>query len=172
MNHFLAVVGSDPGELPLTIDVELHHNVHPDRFRARLHQALEYLKQRTHRTPIIYSRASFFDTYVTGVSAAPTWYSLFDWWLAHYLLSGEEHKGPPPLPKGVPRPRVIIHQTSDRGKPFGVESKALDYNRWQFPIGHFRSYIVTSEQPAPVDTEGRLRRLEFSIRDFFEQIKK
>jgi GH25 family lysozyme M1 (1,4-beta-N-acetylmuramidase) len=142
------------GELPLVSDVELEHNATPAQFKKNLLAHLKHLEQLSGRKPIIYSRASFIDYYVTGLGVTPpAWYEDYDWWLAGYLLSGEEHPGPVALPLGVPRERVVIHQTSDRGdgKAFGMESYALDYNRWQFDEAHFREYIK-AEQP-PVNDE-------------------
>ena len=148
MNHFLNCVGGDLGELPLTIDVELSHDVSPAAYRTCLLTSLQYLATRIQRRAIIYSRASFIDNYVTGSgNTPPGWYNLYDWWLAHYLMSGVEHPGPPALPRGVSRGRVIIHQTSDRGTPIGVESTGLDYNRWQFPLPHFNHYSGLSIPP-------------------------
>ncbi|NSW53312.1 MAG: hypothetical protein HPY85_12475 [Anaerolineae bacterium] len=144
MSYFLNVVGDDLGELPLTIDVELDRDVPPATYRLRLKAALDYIENTVNRRPIIYSRASFINTWVTGSDTPPSWYNFYDWWLAQYLLSGEEHPGPPTLPRGVMRSRVIIHQTSDRGEPFGVESGALDYNRWQFALGHLDHYAGLS----------------------------
>ena len=145
MEHFLNCVGDDYGEMPLSLDVELSHDATPSQYQTNLLRALQHLQDRTQRKPIIYSRASFINAYVTGSgNTPPSWYQDYDWWLAQYLLSGVEHPGPPTLPDGVPRSRVIIHQTSDRGEPIGVESSALDYNRWQFELAHLEHYTGLS----------------------------
>lgn len=147
-DHFLKVVGDDLGELPLVADVELKHNSTPAVFQRNLLKYLQRLEEVTERKPIIYSRASVVDPWITGLGKTPpSWLNEYDWWLAQYLLSGEEHPGPVTMPKGVDRDRCIIHQTSDRGKPFGVQSKALDYNRWQFNLMHLLSYMI---KKAPV----------------------
>lgn len=152
MTHFLNVVDGDLGELPLTIDVELDHDVSPTSYQIRLKAALDYIENTVNRRMIIYSRATFINTWVTGAGKTPpAWYNFYDWWLANYLLSGVEHPGPPTLPNGVLRNRVLIHQTSDRGEPFGVQSGALDYDRWQYPLGHLDHYaglsVPTPERP-------------------------
>ena len=147
MVHFLDCVGEDLGEMPLSIDVELSHDATPSQYQATLLRALEYIQEATQRKPIIYSRASFINVFVTGSgNEPPDWYREYDWWLAQYLLSGEEHPGPPTLPNGVPRERVIIHQTSDRGDgpAFGMQSAGLDYNRWQFEQAHMDHYLGLS----------------------------
>jgi GH25 family lysozyme M1 (1,4-beta-N-acetylmuramidase) len=144
MDNFLKVVGDDFGELPLVLDVELSHNKSPQEITNTILQCSSIIEAKTDQKPIIYSRASFIDRYVTGSRSPGAWLNQYDWWLAHYLRSGEEHNGPPSLPKGVSRNRVIIHQTSPSGQSFGVESKALDYNRWQFNEEHFNNYIKRS----------------------------
>jgi GH25 family lysozyme M1 (1,4-beta-N-acetylmuramidase) len=155
MTHFLNCLGGDIGELPLSLDVELSHDATPAQYQANLLRALKYLQEKTQRKPMIYSRASFINYYVTGTGATPTWYKNYDWWLAQYLLSGVEHPGPPTLPTGVPRNRVIIHQSSDRGTPFGVQSSALDYNRWQFELAHLKHYAglsISQPETSPFNT--------------------
>lgn len=134
--HFANVVKGDWGELPPVADVELDHGVHPLRFQDNLKKYLDELIRLSGRNDlIIYSRASFMDHYVTGGYLPPSWYNRFDWWLAHYLSDQSEHPGPPALPKGVARVKVIIHQTSENkvagaGQKFGMQSSGIDYNRW------------------------------------------
>lgn len=159
---WLKIIGNDLGELPLTIDVELHAGIHkctPERYQSVLRNCLIYLEQKTGRKPIIYSRASFVDAYITGpwYKPVPTWYNDYYWWMAQYLLSGEEHQGPPTLSRGISRERVIIHQTSDRGDgpAFGMQSTSLDYNRWQetADITLYEMTSTESEPPEPDDTK-------------------
>lgn len=185
MAHFLDCLGDDLGELPLSLDVELSHDATPAEYKTNLLKALKYLQEQTQRRPIIYSRASFINYFVTGVgNTPPAWYSNYDWWLAQYLSSGEEHPGPPTMPLGVPRERCIIHQTSGSGEPFGVQSGALDYNRWQFELPHFEHYsglsisrpeypasqnLVSSTSDTQEKTLGdRIKDLGENIRDLFD----
>ncbi|MBN2048662.1 MAG: hypothetical protein JW750_12525 [Anaerolineaceae bacterium] len=170
MDHFLTVVGDDLGELPLVLDVELDHDATPNQLRSALYRCLLYLEQKTGKKPIVYSRASFIDYYVTGTGGIIPWLNNYDWWLAQYLASGDEHPGPPALPKGVTRDKVIIHQTADRGKPFGVQSKALDYDRWQGTLASFYQYIGLQPTPptppgGPLTLEERVERLEKLARE-------
>ena len=141
MDNFLKVVGDDLGELPLVLDVELSHNKSTSEITNSILQCASIIEAKTDRKPIIYSRASFIDKYVTGTRSPGAWLNQFDWWLAHYLRSGEEHAGPPSLPKGVSRNRCIIHQTTPSGESFGTQSKTLDYNRWQFDKNHYSAYV-------------------------------
>ena len=146
MAHFINCLDGDLGEMPLSIDVELEHDATPEEFQQNLYAALKYIQEVTQRKPIIYSRANFMNYIVTGGldETPPEWYADYDYWLAQYLLSGEEHPGPPRMPNGVPRSRCIIHQTSGSGEPFGVQSGALDYNRWQFEQAHLEHYTGLS----------------------------
>lgn len=145
MDNFLKVVGDEFGELPLVLDIELSHNKSPQEITNSILQCSAIIETQTGKKPILYSRASFIDQYVTGTHAPGAWLNQYDWWLAHYLRSGEEHAGPPALPKGVSRNRVILHQTSPAGESFGVQSKVLDYNRWQFDLTHFKNYIKSTK---------------------------
>ena len=133
--------GLDIAKANAVIDVELHAGAHActaAKYQAALSNALVYSKTLTGKAPIIYSRASFIDSYVTGrasswTAKAPSWYNNYYWWLAQYLSSGAEHPGPVKLPAGVDRSRCIIHQTTDKGNGafYGVQSASIDLNRWQ-----------------------------------------
>lgn len=143
MDHFLKVVGEDLGELPLVLDVELDHGLTYKEIGAAVHAACAYLTNETKRQPMIYSRASWVDAYITGGKSQtpPEWLNQYDWWLAQYLLSGKEHPGPVARPRGVGVDRVMIHQTTDKGAPVGcgAEIKTMDYNRWvgQTPLEQY-----------------------------------
>jgi len=145
MDNFFKAVGNDLGELPLILDIELSHNKSPEEIGNTILQCATIIETKSGRKPLFYSRASFIDTYITGTRTPAAWLNKYDWWLAHYLRSGEEHPGPPKLPKGVISERCIVHQTTGTGPAFGVESKALDYNRWQFSQEHFDTYTGSSK---------------------------
>ncbi|MCD4751909.1 MAG: hypothetical protein K8R40_02440 [Anaerolineaceae bacterium] len=155
--NFLKTVGNDQGELPLTLDVELSQSKPPSIVAATVWACGKYIEDKTGRKPIIYSRANFVDVFMTGKGKTPpAWLNTYDWWLAQYIRSGEEHQGPPNMPKGVDRERCIIHQTTGSGYAtgFGVESKTLDYNRWQFDQKHLVNYAGV---PSPGTTVQVLR---------------
>lgn len=153
-------------------DVELgtgHHSCTPKHFQSFLLNALVYSTTISGNKPIIYSRASFIDHYITGpwYNTPPKWYNNYDWWLAQYLNSGEEHPGPVRLARGMNRARVLIHQTSDKGpgKTFGMESYALDMNRYQFNKEHFNYYFDFGATPPVVEPtlEERVDDLETRV---------
>lgn len=140
MDNLFNTVGSDTGELPLVLDVELDHKQSPDKIQSNILKSAAIIEERTGRKPIIYSRASWVNPFITANRTPPGWLNDYDWWLAHYLRSGSEHPGPPALPKGLVSERLLIHQTSDHGPAIGAESKMMDYNRWQYDEAHLEKY--------------------------------
>ena len=151
--HFVNVAGLDT-DFPLVADIELGEGAHacsPLQYQKALKIYLDEIERLTGEKPIIYSRATFLDYYVVGSGVAPSWFGEYDYWLAQYLLSGVEHQGPPTLPKGVTRDKVVIHQTSDRGDGsyYGVQSKAVDLNRWQLSEAELLTFIGQEVEPEP-----------------------
>lgn len=114
------------------VDVELYSDISPNQYEDLTGWACDTLYSRTGISPVIYSRANFIDTYLTGNQEAPGWYNNFGWALAQYLSSGMEHMGPVRLPKGVSAEKVKFHQTSctGPGKAMGMGSVAVDTDRW------------------------------------------
>lgn len=142
------------GELPPVADVELYSGIHactPAVYGKNLQEYLGWIEAFGGVRPVIYSRKTMIDKFVTDGKLFE-WLSKYDWWLAQYLKDGSEHPGPVALPVGVNEENAIIHQTSDRGAPFGVQSKALDYNRW---IGKgkrsLEQYLVKKSTPESED---------------------
>jgi len=131
MDNFLKIIGDDLGEFPLVLDLELVHGALPAQIQSSVWVAAKYLKSKTGKYPIIYSRKEWIDFNLTKFGAPPAWLNDFYWWLAHYTKDGSEHPGPPPVPKGVDASRVIVHQTSDRQSSIGSQAKTTDRNRWQ-----------------------------------------
>ncbi|MHB8114581.1 MAG: glycoside hydrolase family 25 protein [Bellilinea sp.] len=164
--------GFDIKAMHSVIDVELYSGQHActaAKYQSALSSALVYAKTITGKTPIIYSRASFIDSYVTGRNAnwaakPPAWYGNYHWWLAQYLSSGMEHPGPVKLPAGVERERCIIHQTSEKGDgpTYGAQSASIDLNRWQLaeaPQSWFGA-VQVPVKPVGLTIEQRLDDVE------------
>lgn len=144
VDNFLQVVGSDLGELPLVLDLELDHGLPAAAIADCVITCSGLILQKSGRKPMIYSRANWINDYITGGASKtpPSWLDEHDWWLAHYTVDGSEHPGPPPLPRGVSRARCKIHQTSRKGqgKYYGMESYDLDLNRWQGDLADLMQY--------------------------------
>lgn len=113
----------------LALDAEVNGINTRARITATTLKSLDICRARTGRYPLIYSRASWINSYL-DVSSLPA----VDWWLANYRKSAPppfytaEHPGPPILPKGVST--YLIHQTGDHCRPIGGVSSTMDYNRW------------------------------------------
>ena len=151
MDNFFEALDGDWGELPLVLDVELLHDAKWFQVQTTVKQCADIIEQRTGRKPIIYSRAGWVNDYMTNHGYnIPSWLNDYDWWLAQYLTSGAEHPGPPRLPIGVTRDKVVIHQTADHTPGFGVASAMMDYNRWQGTIEQLIEYAgVPGDDPPP-----------------------
>lgn len=103
---------------------------------------MQIIKQATGRYPIIYSRASWVNSYMEVRNLPEA-----DWWLAHYHYrrpSPEytpEFDFNPTLPNNVNK--FLIHQTSERGAGYlyGAISYYIDINRWNGSDEDLRSYF-------------------------------
>ena len=135
----------------IALDLELDQS----QTRARITQVtldmMERLKSATGRYPLLYSRASWVDTYMTVKDDR---LKLGDWWLANYPPKGSapgvEHPGPPILPRGITS--YLIHQTSETGigKNVGLPSGAIDTNRWNGTLEDVQAYFgLTEQEPEP-----------------------
>lgn len=113
----------------IALDLEVAGINPKSRITATTQKCLDVCRARTGRYPMVYSRASWVNTYL-AVADLPA----LDWWLATYRkalvspLFTPEHAGPPILPKGVST--YLIQQTGDRCKSIGGVSHYMDYNRW------------------------------------------
>lgn len=160
IDNLMKTIGDDIGELPPVLDLELDHGYSTAAIIKNIYRQAVEVEARTFRRPILYSRASWVDQYLSGAE----WLDEYDWWLANYLRDqSTEHPGPPILPKGVTK--YLIHQTSG-GYPsagFGVESKEIDTDRWNSPsVDDVYRYagLVVDIRPT---LEQRVERLETRV---------
>ncbi|MDR3576236.1 MAG: GH25 family lysozyme [Anaerolineaceae bacterium] len=147
IDHFMSVVGSDHGELPLVLDVELDQGLGHTAIASNVLACIQETTRKAGRIPNIYSRALWVDEFITGstdgkLNTPPVWLNFYDWWLAQYLKTPDEDPGPPNLPHGVDRARCVMQQTTDQGKPIGVASKSADYDRWQGDQASLKAYAA------------------------------
>jgi len=138
MNSFIKTLEGDFGELPLVLDCEADGGKTKAVIKHAILHCSSLIKNLTRRDPIIYSRALWINEFVEG----GPWLNDFYWWLAQYLFIADEHPGPVLLPKGLNRDRCLVHQTTSHGAPIGVNSKQMDYDRWQFDLSHFQSFVA------------------------------
>jgi len=112
---------------------------------------LQYVRERTGRYPMIYSRKSWIDPNLNLLELPPC----VEYWLADYApippgaAYAPEQTPPPRLPRGVTN--WLIHQTGGYTPPlFNVASRTLDYDRWNGDEAAVRAYFgYTGEEPAP-----------------------
>jgi hypothetical protein len=128
------IYGFDLAKDKLCLDVELNRTYSRQMITDVTLEAINRLKALTGVYPLMYSRASWIDAYLT-VSRLPQ----LDWWLAGYrkrmpapLYTAELDPKYLGIPKGVARERVKIHQTGERGNgsKYGVKSWYIDTNRF------------------------------------------
>lgn len=167
MDNLFRALGSDLGDLPITLDLELDHGQSRRVITTTVLRCAKIILERSGRLPILYSRAQWVNDhlYVQDLQG-------YEWWLAQYLAPPQherEHPGPPALPRGVST--WLIHQTGDRLPAFGVSgSKSLDYDRWngseEEVIAFAKSQVGAQSNCAPtipspsLSIEQRLDRLE------------
>jgi GH25 family lysozyme M1 (1,4-beta-N-acetylmuramidase) len=159
MNNFFAVL--DPrgyGELPCVLDVELDQGQTKTVITNCILNMADYIRIRTGRNPIIYSRASWIDQF----TLLGAWRSEFDWWLAQYLDTTKEDTRPPTLPAGVTR--WLIHQNADHYPSFGMpQALQMDIDRWNGSEADVYAY-ANMPPPQPIPTvEQRLSMLETRV---------
>jgi hypothetical protein len=164
--------GYDPGVDKLCLDVELNRNYSRYLITSVTLEAINRLKTLTGVYPLMYSRASWINSYL-DVSRLPR----LDWWLAGYLkrlpspfFTKEMDSKYLLIPNGVDGESVKIHQTGDRsnGKPYGVKSYYLDTNRFLGTVDELRTWFgspVSEPEPEPeppivVDPDNPLYRIK------------
>ena len=158
-------LGDDKGELPPTLDVERVDGVAQSSISLRAQKWLGDIADWYDGTPILYSSVNYLNL---CFGAAPAWVNDYHLWLAQYLYANPitgmaaEHPGPVTLPSWIQRERVLIHQTAGKGDAagFGVQSKNLDFNRWQFDLAHLAQFANIENVPPPLTIEERVANLE------------
>lgn len=129
-NYFLNFVQPTEHDR-LCLDVELDVGQTKARITQVVLDSMQIIKQATGHYPIIYSRASWINTYLE-VRDLPE----VDWWLAHYYAKRTppeytpEFNYPPTLPTYVNK--YLIHQTTEggQGNLYGAISYYIDLDRF------------------------------------------
>ncbi len=118
--------------LPRDIDLEVDMGDEPEAKAETVWDMSNLILVRDGVRPLIYSRYLLINEWLASWTNEMK--NAHYYHLAQYLNDRtKEHPGPPTLPDGVLRERVLIHQTADKipGYPGEVESAARDKNRWQ-----------------------------------------
>ena len=130
MATFLGVVRPDE-HTRLALDLENAQGLYKNQITDWTNNALQYVRERTGRYPMIYSRKSWIDPNLNLLELPPC----VEYWLADYapIPAGAAY-----APEQTPPPRMpwqmtnwLIHQTGGYTPPlFNVASRTLDYDRW------------------------------------------
>ena len=153
MDWFLSIAHNRTEHDRLALDLETTNGLYRQQVTDFLNNCLEYLKERTGRYPILYSRKSWLDPYV-DMRQVPE----VDLWIARYAsippgkIYAPEYPTPPELPNHTHN--WLIHQVGDKMPPIGCQSKTMDYDRWNGDEAAVRAYFgFTEEQPPAPEPE-------------------
>jgi len=149
MDWFLSITSKRTEHDRLALDLETTNGLYRQQVTDFLNNCLEYLKQRTGRYPILYSRKTWLDPYV-DMRQVPE----VDLWIARYasIPPGKKYAPEYPTPPELPNHthNWLIHQVGDKMPPIGCQSKTMDYDRWNGDEAAVRAYFgYTGEEPEP-----------------------
>jgi len=165
---FLEIVGScgvDWKTDRLALDLELYQGQSRERITWVVETMMEFLKGKTGRYPLLYSRATWIDQYMRMTPKL----AKADWWLAHYLSPLDypaytpEHPGPPWLPSGVDQ--YLLHQVGEKGNgsAVGVKSHYVDENRWNGTDDEMDAYFGRGGEP-PIEPPAEILEPLFTVK--------
>lgn len=149
---FVDTVQPEEGER-LVLDAENNGWLDKYAMTLRLKDALEIVKLRTGRYPIVYSRASWMNANLI-MSHLP----IVDYWLAQYLkpypwpfFTGMFPTEKIDIPAGVSREQVKFHQGTDKGNGIrrGAQSLYIDMNHFIGTDDELSAYFGGVSVPEP-----------------------
>ena len=156
IGRFFAVLADDLGELPVTLDVEVHAGCDAKRINEAVQWCSDHIKMRTDDRPIIYTAKWFADGYCKDGGPA-AWLASHELWIANYphnVAGYVPSLWSPLLPTGAKS--AIIWQYTDKGIGIGSDSKSMDFDwareEWlakylQPPEGHL-IHLTQAEKEA------------------------
>jgi GH25 family lysozyme M1 (1,4-beta-N-acetylmuramidase) len=140
-DHFLEVVGTDLGELPLVVDVEDTKNNKSQTNTANdLKKCLEYLEQQTGRRPIIYTAAWWWNPHV-GVAG---WENGYPLWVANYTSADS-----PTMPRAWQTWLFWQFTSTGGGNLYGTTGSNIDQNWFNGSFSDLQAYANSLPAPAP-----------------------
>lgn len=168
-DNIMAMVGDDPGELPVTLDIELDHGLPKSTITRTVRRLADIITARTNKAPLLYTRAEWANQFLFSGE-----FRDLKWWLATYLRAplfsvyANEHPGPPILPIGIDT--YLIHQTGDHMRPIcSTTTKAhQDYNRWNGTEADMLQYVYGTANIPEVPEEPPM---ESSVGIMFEVLR-
>lgn len=150
---FLDMLSGEKPEIGIVADIEETRGLSYSAAARSCEAFCKGLRDKSGVRVLIYSRKNIIDPLFNGAS----WLASFDWWVANYLSNGNEHAGPPLMPKGVSAYR--FHQTSSSGSIPGVESLDVDHNRFSGGPDDFYRYIGAVPPVPEISDAEKLSRL-------------
>ena len=135
---FVGLLGSDPGELPPVLDLEMNpasYNLTYQVVQGRVRNFLSIVEQSTSKIPMIYAGYYYWNAWM---GKDPSW-SRYPFWLAWY---NEESVIKVPYPWS----RWMFWQYSDGGLglKYGCESKSVDMNWFNGSVEELKKFANVS----------------------------
>lgn len=158
------------GFIPRVIDLELQRETAPAVIANQVWEMSERVADHDGVRPLIYSRYTLINTWLSPYWS-PVMLNEHYYILAQYLWDRtREHPGPPTLPNGVARDRVVMQQTADKKAAPGGESESYtnDWDRWELGNAEqMQQWIANTwggaPLPPPLTLEERVERLEEEV---------
>jgi GH25 family lysozyme M1 (1,4-beta-N-acetylmuramidase) len=155
VDNLFRILGTnfDPNHDRLVLDCEVQHSNSKSVITTVTKKAIDIIRSRTGRLPIIYSRSAWINQYLE-LSSLPA----VDLWLAQYRYANPyplytlEANPPPVLPNNASN--WLIHQTAEKysGKEVGVPSHYVDSNRWNGNVMDVWQYFGYTQEHPPFET--------------------
>jgi lysozyme len=155
-------------DFPPILDFEEPSVTNHNDYAWRAQIWLEHVKDKTGRTPIVYTAKWFTSRFLASklswMSAYPLWVADYTWWANNVT------KAPYYMPSNVWDDwHIWQFQANGRGNEFGVQAKSIDLNWYQGSLADLRLWLdADSIEPLPLTIEERVEVLEKEV----ERLKK
>jgi len=149
-------IKNDPGEIPPAVDFESFGASKPGFSALQLY--ITEVERRCKRMPILYTSGGYWRQFREHKDQ--TWIKDYPLWIAHWTTL-DQPTLPPPFDKWVFW--QWIGDANQVGKEYGMESKAVDFDRFNGDINDFKNFIGGAIPQPPEHSgtiEQRLAKLE------------
>lgn len=151
---YAAIYNDNPGKLDPVIDVEESGSLSRSELTSQVKKFLDEFELRTKRKCMIYTSASFWNTYLNN----PTWAKLYKLWVANYTSASK-----PYMPVGWPKWTKWQWSNKGNGVAFGAQSKFIDLNRYWGTFADFeQEYNIEHEHDVYVPIVIKMKACETS----------
>lgn len=118
---YAAIYNDNPGKLTPVLDVEQSDNFSRADLSTAVRKFLEEFEVRTKQKMMIYTSASFWNTYI----GRTTWARLYKLWVANYTAAGQ-----PYMPADWTKWTMWQWSSKGDGAKFGAQSRYIDLDRY------------------------------------------